>query len=400
MKILIIGDAHLGKNQNIGKQFAGASLNSRVIDQFNILDWTLNEAVESCCNHIVMTGDVFEDPKPQIHIITSFMNWLHRCSDNGIKVHIVVGNHDTLRTGNFYYSPLDVVSEADIQGVHVYNSLTTINVYDDVSITFIPFRDRKSLFCDTVGDASEAIKSSILYESMVPPRTFTKIAVGHMAIEGSMPVGDELDDISNEIFLDVETLKSFDYTWMGHIHKPQLMCDYPLVAHIGSMDISNFGETDHIKHVVIFDCETKTYEAKNIPTRNLSKIEITIPNEIENTTQYVIDEIKKNLVDGSILSLSVNLETASLKSIDKKKIEQEILKCGAFGFSKISETKNISLVKKDDSSKISNSTDFLSAVKSYCENEEYVPKEHKDCFNEIINEIYLEFKQGNSDEIN
>lgn len=393
-KFIILGDAHLGGSQNLGKIGAGSSLNSRVIDQLNILEWTLNEAIENNCHHIIMTGDIFDDPKPQTYLISLFMNWLNKCSDNNIKVHLVVGNHDTLRTGNFYYSPLDIVSEADIDGVHVYNNIHTIDMGYDVSLTLIPFRDRKSLFSNTIGEAVDFIKNIIEYEVQLIPNTFTKVAVGHLAIEGSIPVGDELDDISNEIFLDIETLSKFDYTWMGHIHKPQLLNDYPLVAHIGSMDVSNFGETDHIKHIVIFDCENKRYEAKSIPTRTLSKIEISIPETVEDTTEYVLEEVKKNLVDGSILNISVNLESPSLKSIDKKKIEQELLKCGAFSLSKISETKKINLIKKDDKSKISNKMDVLSAIKEYSQNKEYLPEDQKEIFMEIMNEIYSEFKQA------
>lgn len=39
------------------------------------------------------------------------------------------------------------------------------------------------------------------------PPFYTKIAIGHLALEGSMWVGDEVEGISNEIFITPSTLK-------------------------------------------------------------------------------------------------------------------------------------------------------------------------------------------------
>jgi hypothetical protein len=42
--VIILGDVHLGKSVAIGKTGIGANLNSRVVDQTNLLDWTLDQA--------------------------------------------------------------------------------------------------------------------------------------------------------------------------------------------------------------------------------------------------------------------------------------------------------------------------------------------------------------------
>ena len=38
---VILGDVHLGKIGQLGKAGIGSALNSRIIDQLKLLDWTL-----------------------------------------------------------------------------------------------------------------------------------------------------------------------------------------------------------------------------------------------------------------------------------------------------------------------------------------------------------------------
>ena len=247
MKVILLGDPHLGRSVSIGKVGLGLNLNSRIIDQFNLLDWTLDQAIENNANDIIITGDVYEDPKPQHSLMTLFMGWLKKCQGHNINVHVIMGNHDMLRSGSVYSSPLDIITEADLDGIRVYKDTDTIMV-DDAAFTIVPFRDRKSFGVSTNAEAVSILKDSLIYELASIPNICKKILIGHLAIEGSIPVGDEIDDITNELFCPLEMFNGYDYVFMGHVHKPQVLQNKnPHIAHIGSMDISNFGETDHKK---------------------------------------------------------------------------------------------------------------------------------------------------------
>ena len=90
--------------------------------------------------NIIITGDVFQDSKPHPTIVALFMSWLKKCTDNDINVHIIAGNHDIIRSGQFSMSALDIISAADIEGVHVYKHMTTLNTHG-ASFTLMPFRD-------------------------------------------------------------------------------------------------------------------------------------------------------------------------------------------------------------------------------------------------------------------
>jgi hypothetical protein len=54
---IILGDVHLGKSMAIGKVGLGSALNSRIADQLNLLDWTLDQAIEHNADHIIITGN-------------------------------------------------------------------------------------------------------------------------------------------------------------------------------------------------------------------------------------------------------------------------------------------------------------------------------------------------------
>src|SRR5208283_4579802 len=140
---IILGDPHVGKGTNIGKSGIGSSLNSRIVDQLNLLDWTLDRAIEHHASHIIITGDVFEDPKPHPSLIVLFMSWCKKCQANGVRVVIIMGNHDVFRSGYTYTSPLDIITEADMEGIDVYKDINTI-IIGTSAFTLVPYRDRKA----------------------------------------------------------------------------------------------------------------------------------------------------------------------------------------------------------------------------------------------------------------
>jgi exonuclease SbcD len=394
--IIVLGDVHLGKSIAIGKTGIGTNLNSRVADQLNLLDWTLEQAIEHYADNIIITGDIFEETKPYTSLITIFISWLKKCQAYNVNVHIILGNHDMLRSGAAFTSSLDIISEVELDNVNIYKDINTIMI-DTTAITLVPFRDRKSFSVTLNSEALTIIKNSLMYELVSIPINYKKILIGHLAIEGSIPVGDEVDDISNELFCTVDMFKGYDYVWMGHVHKPQIMNkSNPYIAHIGSMDISNFGETDHKKHIVIINTEASDenfYSIEYLPTRNLKKLTISVPKDTADSTAYVLDEIKKSLYDfnRSIVRVEVSLDSPELKSVSKSDIEKYLTNQGAFNIAGISESKKIAMIKKDNNNIIDTKMDIITSIKTYMQS--YVDVEIQDDFLELALEIYKTFKE-------
>jgi DNA repair exonuclease SbcCD nuclease subunit len=387
---LLLGDPHLGKGTSIGKIGLGANLNSRIADQLNLLDWTLEQALEREIDHIIITGDVFEDSKPHPSLIAMFVSWLKKCQAHYIHVHILMGNHDMLRSGSVFTSSLDIISEMDLDHINVYKHINTM-IIGTSAFTFLPFRDRKSFSVSFNEDALNLMRDSLVYELSGIPNTYKKILVGHLAIEGSIPVGDEIDDIANELYCPIDMFAGYDYVWMGHVHKPQVMNKQnPFVAHIGSMDVSNFGETDQKKHVVIIDCvaSSNNYTIEYLPTRALKKITVVVPKDTEDTTAYVIEEIKKAESDflQSIVRVEISLAAPELKSVNKSQVESFLTQQGAFNVTGISESKKVALIKKDASAAIDTKMDVPTAIKAYAD--KYVDAGARVDYIELSMEIY------------
>lgn len=397
--VLILGDIHFGKGTSIGKAGIGAVLNSRIVDQLNLLDWTLDQAIELHAKRIIITGDVFEDPKPHPELITLFVGWVNKCARYEVYVDIIMGNHDMLRTGEHVSSPLDIITEFETDYCTVYKDIDTIYV-DNVAFTLLPFRDRKSYAVESNPEALKLLAMVISYELSSIPLPYTKVLVGHLAIEGSIPVGDEIDDLMNELFVTFDMFTGYDYVWMGHVHKPQVMRKKPFIAHIGSMDISNFGETDHKKHLVAFDTETSTHYNIEIPTRNLSKITISVPKDTEDTTKFVLDEIKSRGLDlnKSIVKLEIALSDPGLKPMNRPEIEKFLYKEGAFNIAGFSESKKIVLVKKDvdGTGNIDTTMDVAAAVKLWADKKwpDAVDLLKKQKFIQSALDIYNDYKVG------
>jgi DNA repair protein SbcD/Mre11 len=368
---VIVPDLHLGKSLSCGKPGIGTALNSRLVDQCNILEWVLKQAIDFNASYIILTGDCFEDPKPHPTIISLFISWLKKCVDADMEVHIVAGNHDILRTGQFYTSALDIISVADIEGVYVYKHMTTLHT-PGVSFTLMPFRDRRSFNTDSNADALQILSNKMPYELSGIDLKQTKIVVGHFAIEGSIPIGDEIDDMTNELFCPISIFKGYDYVWMGHVHKPQIISKSPFVAHLGSMDLSNFSESNQKKFILIFNSNEykEPYRYLEIPTRPLNQISISVPENITDTTAYIVKELKDkyNNLTKSIVRLNISLDNPDVISIDRLAVENCLNDLGAFYITRINEERKIAPIKNNIEENIDNTVNEQTAIKMFADN--------------------------------
>lgn len=385
---LVVGDPHLGKGCSIGRPGIGSAINSRIADQFTILDWVFDRALKFYAVNIILTGDIFDDPKPNSIIVSMFISWLKKCTDADIDIHIVAGNHDILRSGQFYTSALDIISAADMDGVFVYKYISTLHM-PGVSFTMLPFRDRRSFNVDSNAAAVALMQDKMPYELSGIDKSQAKVVIGHMAIEGSIPIGDEIDDMTNELFCPPSMFKGYDYVWMGHIHKPQTMFNTPYISHIGSMDVSNFSESDHKKVIVIFDPKaSEPYKYLEIPTRPLNQISVSVPETITDTTSYVVKELfeKHNSLARSIVRLNVSLENSDVVSIDRTVVEKTLNDLGAFHICRINEERKVAPIKKSAATEcIDNTVNESVAIKMYADAN--VDASMKNDFVALANEI-------------
>lgn len=387
---LIVGDIHLGKGLSIGKSNYG-SLNSRILDKINLLNWILDKCDENYISNIILLGDVFEDAKPDYLYVNILIDFIKKLRQKDIDIHIIYGNHDIKRTGNSISSVLDLFQnyfeDYEYNNVHIYKSITTINI-GKLSFTLIPFKDRKILNAVTHQEALDKIKNQLDFESSVIDFNNKKIILGHLTLEGSLYVGDEIDDYANEIICPLSMFDNFDYVWMGHIHKPQVLKNLPRIAHLGSLDISDFGETDHKKIVICIN--DNGFKEIEVPTRPLNKISISIPAKVD-STKFVLDEIKKLKLDESIVKIELKYLDLETKNVAREIIEKEILNMKASHICSFNETRNVQVISDEkQSEKLDNSVQVKSAIKKWAEKNK-LSKDNYDLFLErslaIVSEV-------------
>jgi len=103
--------------------------------------------------------------------------------------------------------------------------------------------------------------------------------------------------------------QGFDAVIMGHIHQHQVMSKDPLVAHIGSMERSDFGEAEDSKYFLIVDTGAgpePSYEFQPLPVRPLH--DITVDETGADPGSGVMADIRKRILDyadGRVLCGSV-----------------------------------------------------------------------------------------------
>lgn len=400
MKVLILGDLHIGKGISAGKPAEQGKLNSRVQDQVDLLNWSYDLCVKQDVKHIVITGDVYQDFRPYPAVIGIFMRWLKLCERANIEVHIVMGNHDILRSGQYVVSALDLVSELELQSANVYKSVTRIEL-ENFTLVFIPFRDKRMYDVKTKEQAlarlAEEIAAVTKQASDKP-----KIAIGHLALEGSLSVGDEISDQLNELYVPPEMFEWFDYVWMGHIHHPQVIQHHkPYAAHIGSLDRSDFSRTEveHGKIAILLDSGVKNnFVEIDLPTRALRPLKIDVPPG-KDSTEFVINELclldKKASIKDAIVRLEIQLNGPELDDVDREKVESYLKNnLEVHHICNFSESRALSMLQIDIEDAFDNTMQIGDTINKWAETRDHFENEQeRDEFKAAAHEIYKAYEE-------
>jgi len=222
--------------------------------------------------------------------VAQFLQWLKKNERAGFDTHIVLGNHDVIRTGSKIVSALDVITAAEFLRVRVHKAISHVD-YPGMRFTFLPFRDRRIYDADSPEAALKRLEADL--DSEWTETDSVKVCVGHMALKGSIPIGYELDSHLNEIICPLEFFSRFNIALMGHVHRPQLLGAVPHVSHIGSMCRSKFSEEDMKGNKVLGLIEGGRHEVQflPLPARALRHVKLTVP-EATDPTAFSMEQLK------------------------------------------------------------------------------------------------------------
>jgi len=389
MKLIIVPDIHIGKQTSIGKDAIGVGLNSRVQDQADLLDFVYSKILEIKPLSVILLGDIWEDVNPRSSYVRVVFAWIKKIVDLNISVHIIMGNHDFVRSGHERVSMLDSFDALQMERVHIHRNIEPIYFNEQCAAVAVPFCDRKQLMLPTIHEAQGHVIKNVIatrleifkrLESVKNTENLKVIMLGHLALEGSFYVGDEVDDESNEIFVPLEAFAGYDCAIMGHVHNQQeLYRDGRTVfGHLGSLDKTSFSEKD--KFIAVYDPDVGLDYIK-LPCRELIDIDIDVPSEEKDATSYVSQQIEKNkdAFENSIVRIKVKLNSHDAENVDKDKIIANLNKNGVFHVPSFCETRSLDrvLVKNAE---VDESVNPIQGFKIFLKTIDAEPEFKDECF--------------------
>ena len=368
MRVVIIGDIHLGAGYSFGKPDPDTGINSRLLDYektlSNIISYTINKKFELC----IMLGDIFETRNPSPQQIVVFYKQLKRLSDAGVTTYVISGNHDYIKTRKIT-SSLDPLKEIHIPRVSVFTDIDLVQFYDSnnevLNVLLMPYRNRQSYDKQSNEEAVIEMAKEV-YLAKSKATTGPILLCGHMMMEGTIPA-DAGEYGINELVLPFEIFEGIDVVINGHIHRPSILKESPLFIYSGSMECKDFSEKEHQKCFLIYDTTQTGPNAvafKGITTRKFIDFEVdysaNLPDDPMNEIMARIESVP---IADAVVKMSVKVPETKVSLIDTAAIRAKFHDQNVNCISDISVSPVIS--KQLRNQKVNDAPDDISAFKHY-----------------------------------
>lgn len=263
MKFIHISDLHLGK-----RVYEFPMLE----EQRDILEKILGIAKDERADGVLVAGDVYDRQVPSAEAVQLFDWFLTALAEMGLYVFVISGNHDSaerlafgarlMETQRVYLAP---VFAGEVKTV----SLT--DAYGELCIYLLPFIKpayvRRFYPDREIADYEEALGT--VMEHMSVDETKRNILLAHQFVTGASRSESEeitaggLDNVSAEHFA------AFDYTALGHIHRPQSV-GAATIRYCGTPLKYSFSEAGHEKSVTVVELMEKgRIDIRTIPLKPL-----------------------------------------------------------------------------------------------------------------------------------
>ena len=215
---------------------------------------------------VLCAGDVYDSSVSNADAIRLYNDAVTQiCGELGVPMVVIAGNHDS---GARLAACRELLKPA---GLYVTGRLTRdvepVQLGTDVAVYPVPFFGKDevtALFPENREEITSYEKAfdvvcGNIRRTMDPNRC--NILLAHaMVVRAELSESDRAARIGQAIAVSKDVFDGFDYTALGHIHKPQIIS--PTVRYSGSPIQYSFGaEETQEKSVVLFDTEDRTQRA-------------------------------------------------------------------------------------------------------------------------------------------
>jgi DNA repair protein SbcD/Mre11 len=343
MKIIHFADLHLGV-ENYGHINPESGLSSRLEDYLKALDQVIDYALNNKVDLVVFCGDAYKTREPSQTQQREFAKRIKRLSTGGVPLFLLIGNHDLPNalgraTAMEIFDTLSVpdVCVANRPGIH-----RILTKSGEIQIAALPWVRRSALLSkeDTrnlnFGEINERLQQALTriitdMAAQVDPAIPSLLAAhvwvlnARIGSEKSMSIGQE-----HMLLLSSVANPAFDYVALGHIHKGQVLNEYPPVIYSGSLERLDFGDEDDEKGFYLIDIEEDklvgqwkaTYSFTPINARRFFTLTVTIEPHDPDPTATVLQQIEANQT--KIKDAVVRLEISIPAAISNKLRDNEI----------------------------------------------------------------------------
>ncbi|MDE6132157.1 MAG: exonuclease SbcCD subunit D, partial [Oscillospiraceae bacterium] len=237
-------------------------------DQAFILEQILGVISAEAPDAVIIAGDVYDKTVPPAEAVQLFSDFITAVSRKKITCFIISGNHD---------SPERIAFGSEIMsvgGVHlspVYNgTVTPVTLEDEfgrVNFYMLPFVKpstvRRCLSSEDLQSYGEAIAAAVW--EMDIDKTERNVLITHQFVTGAEL--SESEDISagGTESVPADIFSGFDYTALGHIHRPQNIGS-ERIRYCGTPLKYSFSEAAQQKSVTVVELGEKgTLDVKTVP---------------------------------------------------------------------------------------------------------------------------------------
>jgi len=358
MKTVICGDTHIGNIMSLGRP-NGSGGNTRVDDYERSLNFIIDYAIQNEVDVFIQTGDLFEVRNPTTEHIQIADRAIKRLSDANIFTAIIMGNHDYRKTGDSYTSALATMQANSYKNVRILLKPESI-IYsnksgDSQAMLLIPYRDKRMYSGSGAKESTDLFNEHIKELSSRIPSQIPSIAVGHnFFFEGNY-----FDFGGHEVLAFPDSFSNLDAVVMGHYHEfKRVKASNPAAYYVGSLEKTNFGDSDIDKFFLVFDSEKKEFEKIKTPTRELLDLSLDLSSSTAfNYLQDYSEQLKKYNLADKICRAKIKIKDGTQALFSRSEIEKTLYSVGAFHVSKIIwDVEQVKLEK--DKEILSHKTDF------------------------------------------
>lgn len=242
MKFMHLGDLHLGKRVH---EY------SMLENQRDILEKILEISIRENIDGMLIAGDIYDKTIPGAEAVELFDNFLTSLAARKVQTFIISGNHD---------SPERIAYGARImkkQGIYLsevfkgaVEPIVLNDDYGELAIYMLPFIKPvqvKHYYKDVQVETYQEAVAQVLSTLQVD-RTRRNILLTHQSV-GS---GETEECAGGTEFIDYRLFEEFDYTALGHLHRPHCV-GRNTVRYSGSPLKYSFSEAEHEKTVTIVE---------------------------------------------------------------------------------------------------------------------------------------------------